>query len=196
MNFFKSKKGITVAELLIALAVILIVLTLCFQTYFFIYNSYEKNEENWIIQQDVRKISDWIDINIQTAYILEIYLSKPDPFENDDDFYYLYFENGGVYLRKPGEATGELIAGDTIEVKYSFDKDKTPNALDYVITGYDPDDASAKIYEVEGTVLILNIPEGKKINYFNSDDTVSTNGTCIKFKTTVDGINEMLETYK
>jgi prepilin-type N-terminal cleavage/methylation domain-containing protein len=189
----KNNKGFTLVELMITLAILLIILTLCFQTFNYIYKSYDKSEEDWIIQQDVRKITDWIDRNIQTAYVLDIYAAKPVSFSETDTFYYLYVENKSVYLRSPTKITGTLLAGETIDVNYSFDEVNKPNALHYIITGNDLKTKTQKVYSVDGTVLILNITAGKKINYYTPIGTVNKDGTCIKFKTTADGIKGMID---
>ncbi|MHB1151465.1 MAG: prepilin-type N-terminal cleavage/methylation domain-containing protein [Eubacteriales bacterium] len=191
----KSSKGFTLIELLITLAILLIVVTLSYQTFYYIYKSYDKNEENWIVQQDVRMVSDWIDKNIQTAYILEIYDANPASFTADDSFYYIFNDaDGHVYIRAPKETSAILLAGESIEVDFSF-IDTAPNALKYVITGNDLKTRSEKVYSVEGTLLILNIPVDKKINQGSSAGTVNTDGACIKFKSTADadGIGEMVD---
>lgn len=187
----KNSKGFTVIELMITLAILLIVLTLSYQTFYYIYKSYDKNEESWIVQQDVRTVSDWIDKNIQTAYIVEIYAAKPASF--DDGFYYIYNDEvGGVYIKNPNQTTPAFLAGESIIVDFSFSALK-PNALNYVITGNSLKTPSVKVYSVEGTLLILNITADNKINQGSSAGTVSTGGKCIKFKSTADGIDGMID---
>lgn len=188
-----SRKGFTLVELLVALAVLLLVLTLGFQLFFYIFRSYDKSEEDWIVQRDVRTVSDWTDRNLQTAYILEIYASKPALFTEGDTYYYIYGEDGGIYLRKPGETAGTLLAGSTVSVIFSFDEISTPNALQYTVTGKDLKTNTETVYSVSGTVLILNISPGKKINYLSPAGTVSANGTCVRYKTTADGIKGMID---
>lgn len=191
-DFIKNNKGFTLIELLITLAILMIVLALSYLTFHFTYKSYDKNEESWIVQQDVRTVSDWIDKNIQTAYILEIYTDKPVSFSADDSFYYIYNENGTVYVRMPNQTTAEFFAGKSINVQYSFDEN-TPNALKYIITGSDLKTKTEKVYAVEGTLLILNIPTDMKINQGMPAGTVNTDGTCIKFKSTAEGIEGMID---
>lgn len=188
-----SRRGFTLLELLIALVVLLLVLTLGFQLFFYVFGSYGKSEEDWIVQRDVRTVSDRLDKELQTAYILEIYASEPAAFAADDTFYYIYSEAGGIYLRKPKETSGNLIAGSTIAVKYSFDDIGSPNALQYELTGRDLKTNTETVYAVRGTVLILNLSPGRRINDSAPSGTVGANGTCIKYKTTADGIKGMID---
>lgn len=189
----KNKKGITLVELLIALVILLIVLTLGYTTFHFLYTSYDKSEENWIVSQDVRTVSEWIDKNMQTAYILEIYDAIPASFAADDAYYYMYNDDGRVYVRMPGQAAPIFLAGESVKAEFSY-KDTSPNALDYVITGSDLKTKKKEVYSVKGTLLILNITADKKINH-NTSGTVSDGGICIKFKSTAapTGIKEMID---
>lgn len=187
----KNNKGFTLVELLITLVILLSVLTLGYQTFYYIYKSYDKNEESWIVQQDVRMVSDWIDKNMQTAYILEIYDTIPTSFATD--FYYIYTNTGSVYIRIPNQETATILAGKTIKMDFSFNELKQ-NALNYVITGNDLKTNTNEVYTVKGTLLILNITAGKKINKITS----APSGTCIKFKSTagVNGIKGMYDYVK
>lgn len=177
-----NKRGFTVVELLAALVILLIVVTLGYQGFAYFYSSYDRNEENWIVQQDVRTVSDWIDKNAQTAYILEIYAAKPPTFDAADEYYYLYNEAGKVYIRKPKDTSVVHMSGETIDAVFTFDVIE-PNALHYNIVGKDLKTAADEVYTVSGTLLILNLTNGKKIN--EGDPTGSViSGKCIRFKST------------
>ncbi|MDD4774714.1 MAG: prepilin-type N-terminal cleavage/methylation domain-containing protein [Eubacteriales bacterium] len=184
-----NNKGFTVVELLSALVILLIVVTLGYQTFAYVYSSYDRNEESWIVQQDVRKVSDWIDKNAQTAYILEIYAAKPAAFDAADEYYYLYNEAGKVYIRNPKETSAVHLSGETIDTVFSFDAGE-PNALHYDIVGKDLKTALNEVYTVEGTLLILNLTNGKKINE-GDPAGIMTSGKCIRFKSTADNYMDM-----
>jgi prepilin-type N-terminal cleavage/methylation domain-containing protein len=94
---FMNKKGITLIELLIVIALLLIVLGIGYTLYFYAHNSFTNYEQRWIVQNEVRGVSRYLKNQVKTIYKCEILTAPPTKF-NDENIY-IWGEDNDIYIR-------------------------------------------------------------------------------------------------
>lgn len=114
---FKKRNGLTLIELLVAMSIFGLVITIVFSTNLFGLKSFINSQTNAENQFEVRMPTDFIVKKIRFADELEILTSIPSTTLSDNE-YLIYLENGRLYYK---DKTGTLsIPGTTINNDYKF----------------------------------------------------------------------------
>lgn len=158
-----NKRGFTLFEVLITLALLTVVLALAAGTIFQIYTYYAASEELWIVKQEVTAVTDWMIDSLQLAAEAEIIsgtYSSAQAFGADDKYTYVYqADDGFIYYRNPGAAAGTKLTNMAVDCTFKVPA-ATNRALEFSIGG---ETQSGKVYNVDSAVTLLNLAEISKV---------------------------------
>lgn len=181
-----DKRGLTIVELLVVLAVLSLVLGVGYNLYSFGTESFTRGETQWIVQREVRSAADYIAREVRYAYQLSIHTGSIP--SNPGEHHYI-FRDGGSYVHRYRDDTGttqtRVIPGGaycTVSFQRVADVEDevnewVRNLLSFTVRANDVD------YEVESAVFILNMPTA-------SIEGVSPSGAIRFSKTSVEEIME------
>ncbi|MBN2558747.1 MAG: prepilin-type N-terminal cleavage/methylation domain-containing protein [Clostridia bacterium] len=128
-----SKKGFSVVELIVALALLLIALGLGYNLLFFARSSFDRSEERWMEQNEVVAVSNAIYDSLNEAYYVEI-VSGHDNIPTGLDFYgafYVNDEGHTIYEYFDGDSTTTAdLPGENLTLTFNTEK-YTINEVDY-----------------------------------------------------------------
>lgn len=173
-----NEKGVSLVELLIALAILGIVLDLGMVFFNHTQNSYDRNETKYIAQSNVRLASDFI--NHELSYATEVSVINagdvPNTASGDDN--YIYVGNNGSITHldsATGVRTVNPLTSKGRSYDLSFDRTGTGKGtnkiLEYSVTD------SGDGYNVESKINPANL---------ESNDVITTSltgaGTAIKYR--------------
>ena len=153
--------GITIIELLIALALVLIVAGLSQVFYAYTVNSYDSIAKQANLQQSVRLALTFIESRIKFANQLEIVSTSPDPEELEsrgEATQAIYLdENGALKAYKEGEAQDLIgVLGENISLSLVFTKasgNVGGKLLAIEITGTDDE----KSFSMDSEIYLANL---------------------------------------
>ncbi len=165
-----NDKGLTMMELLVSLAILLLVLGIGYNFYYFLNKSFKDTETKWVKQREVRKAADFINEELKTAYSLTTSNNTSPSGSEEDQFIYL---SANKIMYKNGTSGAITLADSNVKIEFGRVKDKDgndiSNVINYKISSLDID------YSVDSSVLLSNMTEAKSI-------VGSTSGTAIEFK--------------
>ncbi len=172
-------------ELLIVISLMLLVMGLGYSLYFYAQKSFSNYEARWIVQNEARSISRYLEDQLDTIYQLEILDSNPVSF--DDEYAYLWNEDNQIHIRyidDDDEVVSTTLNHESdLTVEFIRGKDSKGNFinnfLQFQVVSNDVD------YSVLNGVELRNLGKNMSIEGGNT-------GNSLKFKT-VSLISELPE---
>jgi len=160
----KNNKGLSLAELIIALALLGMTLALGYILIVTVTNIFTLAEKRSNIQQGARMAGDLITQKVRYANYLEIIdVSTPANFANTS-YYYIYQTGNAIQYRLPGENTGNNISSgifDDLHFNLLFTKGTNNQILNFSVQASKMD---ATAYSISSEVLCLNLTEITGLN--------------------------------
>ena len=176
IKLFQNQKGLTVVELMIVLALLMLVLSLGFNLLFFGNQAYTRSSSQQIVQSNVRFASNSIIELVKYSVSIEILNEKPDILE--DPYNYLYLDNNQLimsYISPDGDRLERVLNSEINSVEF-WDASADKELLGLSITGTENDQS----YEIEQEIALFNYSlEQQNLSF--TDSTSSGIGTAIKF---------------
>ena len=172
-------------ELLIVISLMLLVMGLGYSLYFYAQKSFSNYEARWIVQNEARSISRYLEDQLDTIYQLEILDNNPVSF--DDEYTYLWNEDNQIHIRyidDDDEVVSTTLNHESdLTVEFIRGKDSKGNFinnfLQFQVVSNDVD------YSVLNGVELRNLGKNMSIEGGNT-------GNSLKFKT-VSLISELPE---
>lgn len=153
-KIFSYNSGISIIELMIALALLGIVLAMGYSFFFFGANSFRIGEAQSNIQRDIRLTSDFITRETRNAVNVALFTSLP----NEAGDYELIYLDGNKIMHK--SASGDRSRTEAIIDSLSFnleevqvDQNKVRYLLTFSISGSD----DSQNYSINSEVFLNNI---------------------------------------
>jgi prepilin-type N-terminal cleavage/methylation domain-containing protein len=154
LNIKKSKKGITLIELIITISLISVVLLVAYDMQIFGYKIFNKGSSKADIQSNLRLNADFISDKIRYASNLKI-LKNIDPSSFDPSKEYIYAEGGTLKYYNTG--TIENIPGSSSGVTTSlYFEDKDAQTVYFKLNGA----VKTEAYTIDSSVYMLNVGIG------------------------------------
>ncbi len=177
---WKCTKGITLIELLIASGLVVIVLAVVFSLFIFSHNSFSAEEANYSIQNDVRRVTDYIVRTTRNATSLEIISADTGKSEiiGNELYNYIYIDNDGrVHSCLTDGAGGynHSVLGDNTSVTNSFFSKHDNNTLRVSIEMT----RDAEVYQSDVNVYLINFELSDPPSEISDDNSASK---ALKFK--------------
>lgn len=141
LKFLQSKKGFTIVELLIVVALLGLGVYAFSNLFISTYRSFEKNEERYVKQETVKNIAEILqrrtrvsssnnaciiadvssvpEQDLDYSYLYAKY-EEPDPDDKDLNGYYLYYQNKGDYKSKAGKDEGAQCLNEGVPLYIYF----------------------------------------------------------------------------
>ena len=176
----KQKKGLTLVEVIVTLAILSIVTGAIFSFFLFSNRTYGKGIDQYDVQSRIRIAADFVTSEVRYAtkitILNSIEQSKIDNPSNEIDAYenYLFIKDGTLYrLGKYEQSSIVVCSGSSID----FSSSGTDYLLNFVIQGTE----SNQNYHIDSEVKPLNLSlegidglsSGSVILYRNADDYLS-----------------------
>ncbi|MEA5011720.1 MAG: CFI-box-CTERM domain-containing protein [Angelakisella sp.] len=113
-------KGFTLPEIMIALALLSLVLALGYQAFGHLWGTYERTEQKWLVERDVKKVMYQMSRSLRTAYSVK--LENADPAAADAETLVVYQPVGGYDAKvlEQGKEPGEAVKINETPVTVSF----------------------------------------------------------------------------
>lgn len=150
-----NKHGITLIELLVALALVGLVLSICFSIFFFSNKTFSKGEDQSAIQSDFRLAADFVKSEMRNSEEVEIVTLDQIP-NIDNGYKYLYVEDNTLKYKatasgfSPISKTSQII--DSVNPNFSIIEENGKYLLTILFL-----DNSVQSYQVEAKVLFKNL---------------------------------------
>ena len=112
-----NKRGMTLVEIIVAIAIVGIISTVIASVFIFGNKSYNRSETRSIRQMDVRLVAQTISKELRYAYAIELLDNK----NFEDDYEYIYFDEPGKKVMIINEANEEV---ELLNGKQTFDEVK------------------------------------------------------------------------
>jgi len=146
------KKGVTLIELIIVLAILAIVVSLGFSLYFFSNKTFNKGVSRSNVQQSVNLAADAITKEVRYASEISIVTSVPQTVS--DDYKYIYINDSNLIEFKDKDGT-KVIPSNAIDgtvFSLSFESKGSGKLLGFAITG-----SGEESFSIESEVFPLNL---------------------------------------
>jgi len=187
LQMVKKKDGFTAMELFIALALLLIVLGLGFNLFFYTQKTFRDAEQRWIEQREAKKAADYISNVVKNSYNVDIIGDIDQTYSFEDEYSYIFLDTDGIIKYK--NQSGDFVNITTTGITNSFGTVKDPDGKDmYNVLSFNIS-TTAGNYELNSSVYLPNI---KAIMPLNSGTDSTETGTAIRFKNT-DNISEQAD---
>jgi|GEM_PF-949544 len=196
-----ANKGFTAVELIIALALLGIILTLGYNLFYQVDKSFREGEKQWIAQKEAQKIADWLDNSMKNAYTVLIYSNSAyyadTSFSEDDEYVYIYeTDDHRIYFRNSGEEQAQLLADipAALEFRIETADPSTPKKqLEYDVTILD-DDGSTSLYNMSSNIHFANMLRSAGVNLLGDGkaDGTTTRGNMIKMLNNTGDLNSIV----
>ncbi|MGI6142068.1 MAG: immunoglobulin-like domain-containing protein [Caldicoprobacterales bacterium] len=161
LQCIRRKKGITLVELVIAMAIFGLVLSIAFSLYFFAIKTFASGGNQSNVQSEIRLAADYMTKELRNAYKIEILTSLPSPM--DPEKRYFYVEDNKIK---------HFFEGVEKDVLHFSSPDFIPN-LTFRKNTIDPEKVLS--YSIFGTYKGNDfdiVSEVYPVNSVNSDDIV------------------------
>lgn len=184
LNIFrKNNKGVTLVELLTALAIVSVLISLSTSIFIFGNDIFAKGTSQHSEQTDLRFANDYIVKEIRYATSIDLLSSAPGTINNSDQYDYIYFDGDGIVhsAYNSGSSRIEKTVIDEILPSSSFGSELNGISQMMIISLYGQE--QDQVYDLQTTISLPNV--NLKKNFV--EDLV--NMKTIKFivDTTLDG---------
>ena len=152
-----NKDGISLVELLVALVILLLVLSIAYPLYAFGDRSFKVGSRQSIIQQNARMAADYITRELRYATNVKIYtdtsaISIPSPIPSDNEYNYIVIDGNTIkHLSKNGQVIIPQGLSDGIEFELEFDQISS-NMIQITVTGKQ----NGQVYDIVSEFNLLN----------------------------------------
>ncbi|MFO7611459.1 MAG: prepilin-type N-terminal cleavage/methylation domain-containing protein [Clostridia bacterium] len=143
-HYIKNKKGFTIAELLIAVSLLLLVLIIGYMVFSTLSNNFATGTDQSYVQQNIRFVDDYFKSNVRN--IGQFYIGDIPPA----NLGYSVFVESDIAKAGDTDITDSVI--DDVTVKVDFSGEFV--VLEYTVTGHDGN----QTYEIENKVVLNNVP--------------------------------------
>ncbi len=179
MQRLLNKKGFSIAELLIAMVLLLIALGLGYNLLFFARENFKNSEKNWIEQNEAISVSNTIYHSLNKAYYVEIY-NDLSMLPNEGNYFAYYIDGSGQTILRIKDDTGitqRVLPGKDLSLNFS--------KLKYVTNEVEFEYIDLMEFSVMSTKVNYNITSQVHLNNMNRDISVQglDSGAIILFKT-------------
>ena len=181
-----GRGGFTLVELMVSVALISVAAAVVYMLQDFLTASYQRTEEQWIHQDAVAQLSNWIETNISTANTVEVMSSGSAANLGDTTYSYLYQTPDTddptavrVYYRAagPGQTPVPLCK---IPIRMTFYKDSAaPRAVRYTLYTLEDNGrngATRHTYDLESYINFPNLRVGGSANKSGTMTSISDTG--------------------
>lgn len=200
-NEVAPSRGFSLIELMITLALIATVVALGYQLFGFIDHSFKEGEQNWIAQQEARKIADWLDSSLKNSYTVLIYennntYSASTVFSNTDEYLYVYLaDDARLYFRNSKATSPQLLADVPVGINFSIatSSPSTPKkALSFLIS-MKKNDLSTDRFTLSSTTNFANMLRSSGVNLLGGSAAANTktSGNVVKFLNNTQNLNSI-----
>lgn len=176
-----NKKGFTLIELIITIAIFSIVILVIFSMFLFENKVFKFSSEQFNAQSDVRFGIDSINKKIRYATELTILKDLPVSIPKGDDNNYIYFKDGtvnfSIYDASKNTRTNTLI-GSTISSSSSYFKKINNTTIQINLTGTD----NTNTYSLNSKIILKNFLIANPIKNINLGEGVIDRGSAVKYK--------------
>lgn len=157
------KKGFTLMELIIAIAIMVTAIALGYRIFFFGQNSFTKGELQNNVQLNVRFASELITRELQKANDVEVLSELPETLDSNKRYIYVDSATGKLRLYSGGSSNDALsVINEGVNFS-SLQFSKNENSGDVLFFGMQADSGSQN-FSTDSQVQILNIPAGTAID--------------------------------
>lgn len=177
MNLHKTikRKGVTLIELVVVIALIGIVISVVFSMFFFGRNTFSRGENQYDLQTEGRFAIESLSQDLRFVREIEIVddfsVASPDPYET-----MLYYDSANNQIVKSFAGITTVYELNTSSVSPLVFKKSSSNRLHYMLTGED----SGQNFTVQSDITLLNVSD---IDVSALTDTVNLTGEAILFTT-------------
>lgn len=149
-----DNKGLSLVELVIAMGLLGMVLSLAFMYFFFGSRTFRVGEAQSNLQRDIRLTSDFITRDVRYASELTLLDSLDTPLE--DGYNYIYMDNSSIQHINEGGETNPKTEGVIEELSFHLKEVNEHYILEFHIEGRD----DSQDYSQESEVVLINLQEG------------------------------------
>lgn len=167
---FKNRKGFTLIELVLAVAFLVIALTLGFSLYNFTNSSFLMAETYTNIQREMRMAASYVSSELRLVYDVELANVSDKNDYYDENFHCLYLNNGSIIHRYKEQETNNFINKtvldgrlDNVHYNIVFSKatneegNQKGNIIAFLLTVDEID------YQIDSSIIAQNLIEGQEI---------------------------------
>jgi prepilin-type N-terminal cleavage/methylation domain-containing protein len=151
-----NKRGVTLIELIVALAILTVIIAVGFSFYFFGSKTFSRGETIASIQFDVRMSTDFITREVRNATEVEL-ISIPGTF--DTNYHYIYIEGAKLKHQFNGtvqEKTSAIIQAST--PMFSLEElANGRNQIEFTMKGSKTTTQGIQAYEATTKVFLNNV---------------------------------------
>jgi prepilin-type N-terminal cleavage/methylation domain-containing protein len=173
----KNKRGFSVIELLVVLAILVIVITLGFELLSFGRNTFERGEKRYIVQENVRLASELITRELR--YANEVVILPEVPLSFNEDRKYIFISDGILKHYKGNGNLTDALGGINSDAEFTTLEFSKSVASDSVLSFVIGAKSGTTPYASVSDVQILNFPEGKSIDDTSLIDLSLESGSVI-----------------
>lgn len=175
----KKENGFTLMEFLIVLALLLVVLGLGYNLFFYTQKSFQDAEQRWIQQRDAKRVSDYISSIVKNSYYVDIIGDIDQTYTFDEDYSYIFLDSDGIIKYKNFSEPIVNLSSTNLMPKFGKARDSEGKDL-YNVLSYDISTTMGN-YELKSSVFLQNV---KAILPLNSSEDSTETGSAIRFKNT------------
>ncbi|MDW7651431.1 MAG: prepilin-type N-terminal cleavage/methylation domain-containing protein [Bacillota bacterium] len=148
MKFLRNQRGLSLAELVVVIALLGIVLAIGYTFYFFGVRAFNVGEDQSNVQRDIRIASSVITKEIRNATVVELVYT-----DAADGYHYIYFDSGNIKHRLDADVT--TWTQGSIE-SLTFNIQQLPdgsNVVEFSIAGRE----DQQLYDITSKVNLNNL---------------------------------------
>lgn len=173
---FLRKDGFTLIELLIVISIMLVVMGLGYSLYFYAQKSFSNYEERWLVQNEAREISRFLEDRLDTVYQCEILENSPTSFDNQ--YSYLWNQDNRIHIQYTDDS------GDVVTTSLNHESDLTVEFIHGTDSRGNPIDNFLQ-FQVSGVTIDYEVLNGVELRNLGRNMTIDglETGSGLKFKT-------------
>jgi len=165
----RTDRGLSLVELLVALAVLLLALPGIFMLFNFTSTAFSSGQSQMDLQQNLRMVAEYV---VEEArYADELIIIEEEDVESDvnarDEYDYVWIDDDNRFVHNEAPQFESISERIDLELQFSVDSDEDPRLLRIVVIGH-RDDGRSVTYESEVRLLNMSIdgsPSGVAIEY-------------------------------
>jgi prepilin-type N-terminal cleavage/methylation domain-containing protein len=149
-----NRKGLTLLELLLALGLLGVVISIAFTFFLFSSNTYENGTKKASIQNDTTLVTNAITGQLRNATFVKVFQADINGFAFDTNYTYIYAKNGNLIKRTSTENILVNTTKDNVNCIINFSRSNPPTSvLHSTVTG----SSSSNTFSIDSEIQILNI---------------------------------------